>query len=124
MLKLISSVALALALASPAVAEADAAKGERLFKRCAACHGFVEGKNKLGPSLYGMFGRTAGSVEGFRYSKAMKESGIVWDEETVSAYLENPRAYIKGNRMAFPGLKKPADRADIIAYLKTAAAAK
>ena len=79
------------ALAShQALAGADLAKGEKLFKRCKTCHSLEEGKKKVGPSLFGLFGRTAGSVEGYKYSKAMKESGIVWDEEAVYRYFGGP----------------------------------
>lgn len=99
-------------------AEGDVAKGEKLFKRCAACHSLEEGKRKVGPSLYGVFGRTSGTLAGFRYSPAMQKAGIVWSEETLDPYLENPRANVKGTKMIFPGLKKPQDRADVIAYLK------
>ena len=110
-----------MALASQgAMAEGDPAKGEKVFKKCKACHSLEAGKKKIGPSLNGIFGKAAGTTEGFKFSKAMKESGITWDEETIAAYLENPKKYIKGNRMAFPGLKKEADRANIIAYLKEA----
>ncbi len=119
MLKSLSLGILLTFCAPAAFAEGDAANGEKIFKRCAACHSVVEGQNKLGPSLYGVFGRVSGSVEGFRYSPAMANAGITWDEETVAAYIENPRAYVKGNRMAFPGLKKPQDREDVIAYLKS-----
>ena len=110
-----------MALASQgAMAEGDPAKGEKVYKKCKACHSLEAGKKKIGPSLNGIFGKAAGTTEGFKFSKAMKESGITWDEETIAAYLENPKKYIKGNRMAFPGLKKESDRADIIAYLKEA----
>ena len=106
-----------------AAAEGDLAKGEKLFKRCAACHSLEAGKNKIGPSLSGVFGRTAGTLEGFtKYSKAMKESDVVWDEETIDQYLEKPRKFIPKNKMAFPGFKKPEQRADVIAYLKEATA--
>lgn len=107
-----------IALASHgALAAGDAAKGEKVFRKCKACHALEAGKKKIGPSLAGMFGRKAGMVEGFKYSKAMIESGIVWDETTVDAYLANPKKYIPKNRMAFPGLKKQKDRDDVIAYL-------
>lgn len=110
-----------LALASQgALAEADLANGEKVFKKCKACHTLEAGKKKVGPDLAGLFGRTAGSVEGFKYSKAMVESGIVWDEETLDAYLTKPKDYIPKTKMAFPGLKKEKDRADLIAYLKEA----
>jgi cytochrome c len=109
------------ALAShQALAEADLAKGEKIFKKCKTCHSLEEGKKKVGPSLFGLFGRTAGSVEGYKYSKAMKESGIVWDEETLDAYLTKPKDLVPKTKMAFPGLKKEQDRIDIIAYLKEA----
>ncbi len=105
-----------------AVAEGDVAKGEKLFKRCAACHSLEAGKKKVGPSLAGVFGRTAGTLEGFKFSKAMIASEIVWDEETIDQYLEKPKTYIPKNKMAFPGFKKPEQRADVIAYLKEATA--
>ena len=99
----------------------DAAKGEKVFKKCKACHVVEEGKNKTGPSLYGVVGRAAGSIEGYKYSKAMAGSGLVWDAETLDAYLTNPKKYLKGTKMAFAGLKKEKDRANVIAYLATAA---
>ena len=119
MLKHLSLMLLISVSAPAAFAEGDAANGEKLFRRCAACHAVVEGQNKLGPSLYGVIGRTSGSIEGFRYSPAMKGAGITWNDETLSAYLENPRAYVKGTRMVFPGLKSSQDREDVIAYLKS-----
>jgi cytochrome c len=103
-----------------ALAEADLANGEKMFKKCKACHSLEEGKKKVGPDLAGLFGRDAGSVEGYKYSKAMKESGIVWDEETLDAYLTKPKDLVPKTKMAFPGLKKEQDRIDIIAYLKEA----
>lgn len=105
--------------ASGQVVAGDAANGEKVFKKCATCHSVEEGKRKIGPSLYGVLGRTSGTLDGFRYSKAMQSAGIVWTEETINEYIESPRTYIKGNRMAFVGLKKPEDRADVIAYLKS-----
>jgi cytochrome c len=107
-----------IALASHgALAAGNAEKGAKVFRKCKACHSLEAGKKKIGPSLAGMFGRKAGMVDGFKYSKAMKESGIVWDEKSVSDYLANPKKFIPKNRMAFPGLKKEQDRADVIAYL-------
>ncbi len=99
----------------------DAAKGKRVFAQCMTCHAVQEGRNNVGPSLYQIVGRTAGSVEGFKYSDANKGSGIVWTEEQLFTYLENPQATIPGTIMAFPGLKNPQDRADVIAYLKNPA---
>ncbi len=114
------AVALALA-APPALAGPDAAKGQKVFAKCKACHALTKGKNKIGPSLYGMFGRKAGTAPGFkRFSPAIKKSGIVWNAETLDKYLAKPRAFIKGNRMPFAGLKKKADRDNLIAYLETA----
>ena len=98
----------------------DTAKGEKIYRKCKACHALEAGKNKIGPTMHGVFGRTAGAVEGFKYSKAMKASGIVWDETTIAAYLADPKGYIPKNRMAFAGLKKEKDRDDLIAYLKEA----
>jgi cytochrome c len=116
-------VASALALSSGmAFAQGDAAHGEQVFNKCKACHVVDEAKNKVGPYLVGIFGRPAGSAEGFKYSNAMKESGVTWDEQTLTAYLADPRGYIKGNRMAFAGLKDQEDIADLIAYLKQATA--
>lgn len=99
----------------------DAAKGKRVFAKCMACHTVQEGQNRVGPSLYGIVGREAGSIEGFNYTDANKNSGITWDEATLFAYLENPQEYIPGTRMIFPGLPEAQDRADVIAYLKSAA---
>jgi cytochrome c len=111
-------VAGALALSSTAaLAQGDAAQGEKVFNKCKACHAVDEPQNKIGPHLVGIFGRPAGSVEDFRYSDAMKESGVTWNDETIAAYLADPRGYIKGNRMALAGLKEE-EIADLIAYLK------
>ncbi|HEY9548794.1 MAG TPA: cytochrome c family protein [Kiloniellaceae bacterium] len=116
----IATFAAAAALAGPALAAGDAAKGEKVFNKCKACHTVEEGKNKVGPSLYDVIGRAPASVEGFSYSKAMEEfaAGHVWDEATLSSYLESPRGVVKGTKMAFVGLKKEEDRADVIAYLQ------
>lgn len=110
----------AVALAGPALAEGDAAKGEKVFNKCKACHSVEEGKNKVGPSLHNLIGRTPGTAEGFKYSKAMEEFGKdhVWDDETLHTYLEKPKDVVKGTKMAFVGLKKEDDRDDVIAYLK------
>ena len=120
------SLVAALAVASgPALAGPDAAKGKKVFAKCKACHALAKGKNKIGPSLYGVFGRKAGTAPGFkRYSPAIKKSGIVWNAETLDKYLAKPRDFIKGNRMPFAGLKKKADRDNLIAYLEKAAKGK
>jgi len=127
-LKLATAASLALMIpVASASAEGDAANGEKVFKRCAACHAVGEGaKNKVGPELNALIGRTAGTVDGFKYSKAMVEAGeggMVWSDETLHGYLEKPKDYIKGNRMSFAGLRKEDERADVIAYLKTFSAA-
>lgn len=107
---------------SLAQAEGDAAEGEKVFKKCKACHVIDSEKNRLGPHLIGIVGREAGSVDGFKYSKAMQESGITWDETTIDEYLADPKGYVPKNKMAFVGLKDEADRANVIAYLKEAGA--
>ena len=109
-----------LAIGTSSVATAgDATKGEKVFKKCKACHYVDKEKNKTGPHLVNVIGREAGSLEGYKYSKAMKASGIVWDETTLTAYLKAPKKYVKGTKMAFAGLKKDADIENIIAYLKS-----
>ena len=111
---LVSSV-----LISAAGQAGDAAAGKKVFKKCKACHYAAKDKNKTGPHLVNLIGREAGTVEGYKYSKAMKSSGIVWDEDTLTAYLRAPKKYLKGTKMAFAGLRKDADIANVIAYLKT-----
>jgi cytochrome c len=114
--------AAALLLATPAVAQ-DAKEGEQVFKQCRQCHQVgPDAKNILGPILNGIVGRKAGTVEGFTYSPANKEAGDkgwVWTEENLDKYLENPRAAMPGNRMAFVGVKDEQDRKDLIAFLKS-----
>ena len=108
----------ALTAASPAMA-GDTEKGEKVFKKCKACHVVEKEQHKTGPHLVNLFGREAGSVDGYKkYSKQMKASGIVWDEDTLDGYLEAPKKYVKGTRMAFAGLRKDADRKNVIAYLR------
>ncbi|KAF8340480.1 cytochrome-c from the OXPHOS pathway [Cantharellus anzutake] len=97
----------------------DAKKGASLFKtRCAQCHSLAKGQNGVGPSLNGLLGRKTGSVENYDYSKPNIQKGIVWSEETLFEYLENPKKYIPGTKMAFAGLKKEKDRNDLITHLK------
>jgi cytochrome c len=120
--KTIMVLAATVAMTGPVMAQGDPDKGATVFKRCAACHVVDKPQNRVGPSLHGLFGRKAGSVEGFKYSDAMKNADITWDEAQLDKYLENPKGDIPGNKMAFPGLKKPEERADVIAYLKQASA--
>ena len=114
------------AAVAPAAAQ-DAAAGAKVFKKCAACHAADEAKNKVGPHLVGIVGRAVGSVEGFKYSKAMTDHATEvpeWTEEALGAYLADPKGVVKGTKMAFAGLKKEEDVANVIAYLKDPAAAK
>ena len=112
-----ATLGMALLAATPALA-ADPENGEKVFKKCQTCHEIKAEKNKVGPHLVGIIGRPAGSVEGFKYSDAMKNSGVTWTEENIATYLKDPKGFIKGNKMAFPGLKKDDEVADVIAYLK------
>jgi cytochrome c len=115
-----SAAAAALLLAGAGSAGAgDPAAGERVFRQCQACHVLDAEQNRVGPHLVGIIGREAGAVDGFNYSPQMANSGIVWDEETIAAYLANPRDYIPGNRMVFAGLRQEQQIADIIAYIKS-----
>jgi cytochrome c len=97
----------------------DAAAGELSFKKCLPCHSIGEGaKNKVGPVLNGLEGRHSGSIEGYSYSAANKNSGIVWDEATFKDYIKDPRAKIPGTKMIFPGIKNEKEAGDLWAYLK------
>ncbi|MBX9458501.1 MAG: cytochrome c family protein [Rhizobium sp.] len=126
-LRLFSAALIATAsLATAGLAHAgDAKKGAIVFKKCQACHTATEAKNRVGPTLQGVVGRQVAVVEKFKYSKAMKEfgAGKTWDETLLATYLATPRDIVKGTTMAFAGLKKPEDIADIIAYLQDPAAA-
>ncbi|MEO1138392.1 MAG: cytochrome c family protein [Pseudomonadota bacterium] len=100
----------------------DAEKGEKVFRKCKACHEVGDGAaSKAGPALNGVLGRTAGSVEDFKYSNALTEKAtadeLVWTPETLAEFLTKPKDYIKGTKMAFAGLRKEDDRANVIAYL-------
>ncbi|KAB2663338.1 cytochrome c family protein [Brucella tritici] len=119
----LATLSLCVLMAPLAHAEGNVDNGATIFKKCAACHAVGEGaKNKVGPELNAIIGRKVAAVEGFNYSAAFKtkaEEGWVWDESHLTEYLTNPKAYIKGTKMAFAGLKKPEEIADLIAYLKT-----
>lgn len=106
--------------AAGAQAAGDVEAGKKAFAKCKACHQLDAGKNGVGPSLAGVFGRKAGTVEGFKYSDAMKAKAVTWNEETIAAYIADPKGYIPGNKMVFPGIKKESELADIVAYLKSA----
>lgn len=116
-----AALASAVLFAVPAHAEGDAAAGEKVFAKCKACHELEKGVNKVGPTLKGVVGRPAASVPDYKYSEAMLAKGaegLVWTEENLTAYLPDPKAYVPKTKMAFAGLKKPEDVANIIAYLK------
>lgn len=121
-------LAAALAAALPAGASAqDAAAGQRVFNQCRACH-TVEagGRNGVGPNLHGLFGRKAGSIEGFRYSAAMREKaagGLTWEEATLRAYIANPKEVVPAGSMSYAGLKNEQQMTDLLAYLRQAAGA-
>lgn len=118
LIKVIGFSAALAAFATPALADGDAAAGEKVFNKCKACHTLEAGKNKVGPSLHGLIGRAAGSVDGFKYSKAMQESGLTWNEENLEKFLTKPKDLVPGTRMAFAGLKKEDDIENVIAYIK------
>jgi cytochrome c len=110
---------IALALTSSARAEGDAAAGATIFAQCSACHAVGAGaQNSVGPVLNGVIGRPAGTYPGYRYSSAMRKSGLTWDEATLKQYLQGPDKLVPGSKMAFPGLANEADLANVIAYLK------
>jgi len=120
------SVLAALVLSAPVhaadIPEGDPVKGEKKYRACVACHMVGEdAKHRVGPQLNNLIGRTAGSLEDYKYSKAMAkmgEEGLVWTEEILFEYLEKPRTYVKGTKMSYAGLRKAEDRANVIAYLK------
>ncbi len=117
---ILAIVGLSVCWASLARADDDATTGQDLFKhKCGTCHSAEAGKNRVGPSLAGVVGRKAASIETFSYSAAMKSSGLTWDLATLDSYLTNPRAKVPGTKMTFAGLPQANDRRDIIAYLST-----
>ena len=118
----LTAIALSILLGgvTAASAEGDPANGEKVFKKCKQCHTIEAGKKKIGPSLAGVIGRQAGTVDGYKYSKSMIEfgdAGNIWDAAVLDEYLTKPRDLVKKTKMTFPGLKKEQDRADVIAYL-------
>lgn len=120
MLALCVSLPLAAPIADDATA-ADIERGEKVFKRCQVCHTLeAGGAQEKGPNLHGLFGREAGTSEGWEYSEAMRESDVVWNEETLDSFLADPKNFIKGNTMPFTALRKPDDRTNVIAYLQEA----
>src|SRR6185503_20425938 len=96
--------------------EADVAHGQAVFRKCQACHSLEKGVDKVGPSLHGVIGRQAGTLPGYSYSRAVSDSGLIWTELVLDAYLADPRDFLPGNKMTFAGLKQQADRRDVLAY--------
>lgn len=112
------ALALSAVLASGVSAAQDVSAGKTVFAQCAVCHS-VDGTDSVGPSLKGILGRRAGSIEGFRYSRAMRNSKLVWDAATLDRFLTDPQGLIPGNLMPFAGLTDAKARADLIGYLGT-----
>jgi cytochrome c len=110
-----SSLALLLSATSMARADGDAARGEKRFDECATCHSVKEGVNGIGPSLHAVFGRKAGSLDDFRYSPAMKRSGLTWTPTALATFIADPQTAVPNNRMPFAGMPEAADRDDLIA---------
>jgi cytochrome c len=115
-----AALLMTLLLTGTARAEGDAGRGEAKFQDCAACHKLEAGANNVGPSLHGVFTRKAGELTDFRYSPAIKRSGISWTPETLDKFIADPQAMVPGNRMPYAGMASAADRADLIAYLEKA----
>lgn len=118
-----AALATAVLLAGTASAQAagDPAKGEKIFTRCKVCHVLeANGPKKIGPPLHGLFNRHTAAVEGFAYSEALKKADFSWTPEKLDEWLTKPQAFLPGNKMAFPGIPNPQDRADLIAYLEQA----
>ncbi|MDB5412365.1 MAG: cytochrome c family protein [Rubritepida sp.] len=127
-MRVLMVVAALLALAPFGRASAqDADAGQRVFNQCRACHTINQsGRSGVGPNLYGIWGRPAGSIEGFRYSAPMREkatAGLVWNEETLAAYITDPKAVVPGGSMSYPGLRNEQQRNDLLAYLQRASTA-
>jgi len=116
----LAGLTLALVAGAASADDGDPKKGEKVFRKCKACHVVDKEKNRVGPHLVGIIGRTSGAVEGFKYSKAMKEAEIEWTEENIAEYLRKPKDFIPKNKMAFAGLRKEKQIADVIAYIKEA----
>jgi cytochrome c len=120
--RVLAGLAVLLVAGAAAAAEGDPKAGETVFKKCAACHSLAKPpKNGIGPSLVGVVGRKAGSGDGFKYSDAMKNATVVWDDAALDAYLKDPKGFIPNNKMVLAAMSKEAERADVIAYLKQAA---
>jgi cytochrome c2 len=118
--RMIAAAALLLAAAGAARADGDATRGEKRFEECATCHSIQAGVNGVGPSLHDVFGRKAGGLDDYRYSPAMRRSGVTWTPQTLDTFVADPQKAVPNNRMPFAGMPDAADRADLIAYLEKA----
>ena len=114
------SLLVAFGSAASAVAAGDAARGKAVFRRCTVCHSLAAGENGIGPSLHGLFGSKAGTAPGFSFSRAMRSSGIVWDEAALRKFLADPPAAVPGTRMASGAVDNPQALDDLLSYLKAA----
>ncbi|HMI37015.1 MAG TPA: cytochrome c family protein [Steroidobacteraceae bacterium] len=114
----IAAAAASLLAAGIAHAQSDAKHGQKLFEECHACHAVERGVNGVGPSLYGIFGRRAAELDDFRYSPALKKSGITWTPKTLDAYIADPQKAVPANRMPYAGMPEARDRADLILYMQ------
>ena len=117
----LTAIPLLLVAATAAAEPGNVERGQRMFRTCAACHSLQPDKNMTGPSLSGIWNRKAGAVSGFsRYSPALKSADVVWDDQTLDAWITNPQLVIPGNEMTFPGIRDPQQRVDLLAFLKEA----
>lgn len=115
---MVSGLLLGSTSAAAALHDASVERGGRIFGMCAGCHAWRTADRRLGPSLAGIFGRRAGTVPGYRYSRAMKESGVLWNATSLDAWLADPRKFLPGTRMPFSGMRSARDRSDLIAFLE------
>ncbi len=110
--------AMIVAVPSGRAADGNYGRGEEIYQRCLACHALAQ--NRVGPRHCGLFGRKAGTVKGYQYSTAMKKYGVIWNEQTLDRFIENPLKTVPGTKMGYAGVKNPQERADLITYLKRA----
>ena len=115
-----TAILLTLTVAARAQGVGDAERGAQVFTQCKICHSLEAGKNMVGPSLHGLIGRKAGSVPGYAYSPAMKNANVTWNDDTLSKYLADPKAFVPGDKMVFLGIKDPSKLGDLLAYLNQA----
>jgi len=120
-MRVTAALLIALLAAGVARADGDAARGEKLYEECIACHSLEPSVHGIGPSLHGVFNRKAGELADYRYSPALKRSGIIWTADTLDAFIADSQQFLPANRMPYAGMPNAADRADLIAYLEKAA---